>query len=93
MSNENDEHQEGSVPVNSEVTPISRQRIKSVNATSWEDMSTADLFEQRSTLQQRLNQAHSMGYLQMAKQIQAGLDQLEAILKTRAGGDTTMHVL
>lgn len=89
----NNQYFEGSTPVNGNMTPISREAIGNVDTTEWEQMSTTDLHNQRSILQTRLQHAYSMGFHDMAKQIERGLHQVDSILLNRPNGDITTHVL
>lgn len=94
MPNDTDHnYYQGSTPVNGDVTPTTRQKIQSVDATKWEELSTAELHDQRSALQSRLTQAQSLGHPQLIYHIEAGIRQIDEILLHRPGGDMKTHVM
>lgn len=80
---------EGSVPVNGDITPISRKPIDQINSSEWENMTTAELIDQRNSLYQRMTLAQSMGQLQMVPAMQRGLNYIDALLKQRQAGEET----
>ncbi len=69
-------HLEGSVPVNGDLTPITRQPIDQINAREWEDMSFEALEQQYTMLAKRINLAKSMGRTDLTKQMDAGMKYL-----------------
>jgi len=80
---------EGSVPVNGDITPITRRPIDQLDASEWENMTTAELVGQRNALYNRITLAQSMGQLQMVPAMQRGLNYLDAILQERNANEET----
>lgn len=70
----------GSVPVDGDITPITRQPIEHVNAHDWTKMSISELHKQREILQRRYYQALSVGV--SAGMIEQGIKTIDAILET-----------
>lgn len=91
--NNDDKPYEGSTSVNGDVTPFSREHIDSVDALSWDELSTTELHDQRSTMQKRLHYAYQMGNPSLIKALEQGITQLDYILKNRPNGDNTTHML
>jgi hypothetical protein len=61
-------------------TPNGKE-VEVVTADEWMNMSINDLFDQKLVLNNRLNIASQYGNPAMLKQIQAGIMQLEAIIR------------
>ena len=74
----------GAISVNDDITPISKQPIQQVHADKWSDMSITELWEQRTTINNRLDYALQLGHADMIKQIQRGLLQLDQLIESRA---------
>lgn len=74
----------GAVSVDGDVTPTLRKPIDQVDASDWPKLSSAELWDQRTTLQQRLVYAHQSAHPEIAKQIQSGIDMIDAILRSKA---------
>lgn len=55
------EELEGSFPIDGDITPFSRQKIKSVTSDKWNRLSLTELFSQLETLQNRYYLASSAG--------------------------------
>lgn len=73
-------------PVNvaeEDVTPITREKIKSVDATDWDNLNIAQLYEQLNTLEKRLFYAQSIGHQEMINQLNRGLVRLRALIHTK----------
>ena len=70
-----------------DVTPITRRKIETVDASDWADLSVAELSDQLNTLAQRLSWAnmYSPG---MVLPIRRGIVQLELIIKNKQRQDT-----
>lgn len=81
MNDEND--YEGSVSVNDNVTPVTREKVADVNSLRWEDASTSQLFDQQAALHSRLQKAYQLGNPYLIQQLQEGLQQLEQIISSR----------
>lgn len=73
----------GSVPVNGDVTPTTREPIENVDAMDWGDMNMNQLHEQRRILRTRLDAAGACGNQAIIDQITAGCRRLEALIKQR----------
>lgn len=74
---------EGSVPVNGDITPVSRKPIDKIDATLWEEMSFESLVDQQISLQKRIDMARTMGRPDMAKQMERGLSYLMQLIETK----------
>lgn len=74
----------GAVSVDGDVTPTLREPIKSVTPGDWTEMSTTQLWEQRSILQTRIHYASSTGHPALIAQIQRGVATIDAILDDRS---------
>ena len=74
----------GAVSVDGDVTPTLRKPIEQVDASDWPKLSSSELWDQRMTLQQRLVYAHNSAHPEIAKQIQGGIDMIDAILRSKA---------
>jgi len=55
--------------------------VEIVSADDWMDMSITDLFDQRIILSNRLGACVQFGNPNMLKQIQAGINQIDMILR------------
>lgn len=75
---------EGTVDVNSDVTPITRQPITQVTPNTWTEMSLNELWDQHNTLSQRLMYASEAGSPDMIQQLQRGIFTLEQIIKAKS---------
>lgn len=85
------EQLEGSVSVNGDVTPITREPIQKVNSNQWKVASEGVLFDQLDTLRQRRALASMSGMSSdVLKQIDAGIAQLEAVLRSKQQEDTML---
>lgn len=71
------------VRVDDDITPITRQPIKKVNATEWNKMSLQQLRAQLDILEQRLFYAEQHGNPEMIKQLKLGITQLALLLKQK----------
>jgi hypothetical protein len=80
---------EGSVPVNGDITPITRKPIAQLDSSEWDNMTTTELVEQRMTLFNRMTLAQSMGQMQLVPAMQRGLNHLDLILKERRETEDT----
>lgn len=82
---------EGAVPVDGDITPITRRKIDQIDASKWPEMSIFELTEQRTMLQNRIYAASSGGNQSIISQLYAGLNQLDALIHLRgqAAGDET----
>ncbi len=66
--------------VNGTHTPSGRE-VELVSADKWMDMSVTELFDQRITLNNRLNAVMTFGNPAMIKQLQLGVMQIDNIIK------------
>jgi hypothetical protein len=79
---------EGAVPVNGNITPITRRPIEQIDSSTWEKLSTSELIDQRNALIERMNIARSMGNANMIATMQQGLMYIDALLQEReSNGD------
>lgn len=78
----------GSVPVNGDITPITRQPIDKVNAEGWGNMTVSELHSQREILQRRYWQACSAGMLNGANTIDQGIKIIDMLLEQKGGNDS-----
>ena len=81
---------EGSINVqDADITPITRRKIETVDASDWSDLSIAELTDQLVTLTQRLTWAnmYSPG---MVLPIRKGIARLEFIIKEKQYEDTSL---
>lgn len=72
---------EGAVPVNGDITPITRQPIPQITPDRWPQMSASELHSQREILCNRYYAAIQAGLLDGAKMIQAGIMTIDARLE------------
>jgi len=49
------ENKKGPIDVNGDVTPISKKPVDQIDAVQWPDMNLGALWDQRTSLQTRLN--------------------------------------
>jgi hypothetical protein len=75
----------GSVNIEGDVTPITRQPVEKVNAKSWGQMTVAELLNQRDILQIRYYRALSVGVGTDA--IKEGLKLIDALLEFHEDND------
>ena len=76
-------HLEGSVPVNGDLTPITRQPIDKINAAEWEDMPFEALEVQYNMLVKRINLVRSMGRTDLSGQMERGLKFLLQLIEQK----------
>ena len=69
----------GAASVNGDVTPTLREPITKVDANDWSQMSSSELWEQKSTLMTRLAYAQQMSP-QIVQQIQRGITAIDQLL-------------
>jgi len=72
----------GSVNISADITPITRTPIDQVTPTDWHKMSTVDLCNERIVLSNRMMMAYECGYVEIAKQVQKGIDNIDGILQS-----------
>lgn len=83
---------EGAVPVDGDITPVTRQKIDQIDASKWPDMSINQLTDQRIVLSNRIATVRGWGgNTSVIEQLQRGLNQLDTLLREKAKeqGDTT----
>lgn len=83
------EESEGPIPVNGDITPITKAPIDQINSGEWDTMSTSDLVEQRNALFNRMNLALSMGQMQLVPMMQRGLNYIDQLIRSRENQDET----
>ena len=75
----------GSVNVlDGEVTPITRRKIDKVTPGDWAEIDISALWDERIVLDNRMAMAYKSGYAEIARQIQHGLNTIDALLQRRA---------
>ena len=72
----------GSVDVNTNITPTTREEIKQVSPEKWNTMSTYELVDERTILSNRVNMAYQCGSEEIALQIQKSINHIDAILQS-----------
>ncbi len=73
----------GSVSVDGDITPTLRERIPSVKADDWSEMTISELYDQRYTLQTRSQFASETGHPELIKQIESGMLIIDEIIRVR----------
>lgn len=84
---------EGSVPVDGDITPVTRKPIDRLDAGAWEDMSFEALVDQQVALQKRIDTAKSIGRFDLAKQMESGLSYLMQIIETKRSSEDRVTLL
>jgi hypothetical protein len=75
----------GSVNVlDGEVTPTTRQKIDKVTPGDWSQMDISTLWDERIVLDNRMAMAYQCGHAEIARQIQQGLNTIDALLRRKA---------
>lgn len=74
------------------VTPITRRPIEHIDADQWPSMTTGELVDQRTLLNNRMNLARSMGATHMADQIYRHLRMLDEMIADRPDYEETRLV-
>lgn len=75
-------------PVDGDLTPISRKEIKPVDSNEWNNSSLTQLYDQLGVLHSRLVMANNLGQPALIKQIQMGIDRLQAVIASKSGEGT-----
>lgn len=71
------------------VTPITRRPIEQIDASQWLSMTTAELIDQRTVLNNRMILAQSMGATHMSDQIYKHLRMLDEMISDRPDYEET----
>lgn len=71
------------VDVNSDITPITRQKITPVDAGSWDNMSLEKLHEQLHVMETRLLYSQQLANDELVKQVLLGVNKLKLIIINR----------
>ena len=74
---------EGSVPVDGNVTPTTREKIEQIDANNWPSMSVSELYDQRILLSNRIAKAAAAGNISVVQQLERGLQTIDALLNER----------
>lgn len=74
---------EGAVPVDGDITPITRRKIDQIDAANWSSMSVNELTDQRIILQNRIIAAQCSGNGSLISQLRMGLAQLDGLIQQR----------
>lgn len=82
----------GAVSVEANITPTTREPVPEVKPTEWKEMSTSQLWEEKTVLQQRIAAAVSCGHPELVVQIQRGIAVIDQILgEKQAQNDTILY--
>jgi len=74
----------GAVNINADVTPITRVKIEQVTPEKWHEMDINALWDQRIILANRMIMANQAGHMEIAKQVNAGVLRIDALLEKLA---------
>ena len=77
----------GSVSVEGDVTPVTRQPINKINSQDWSKMTISELHQQREMLQLRYYRAKSVGV--NTGTIEDGIKMIDAMLENMGGTEPT----
>lgn len=69
------------IPVDGNITPITKRQIHDVRAQEWQKMSINELLDQRSILHSRLIIASQLGNDSLLQQIQVGVSRIDAFIE------------
>jgi len=72
------------IQVDGKITPISKKEIQPVDSSQWNSLNLIQLYEQMSILQQRLMMSHQGGSIDIVKQIERGINQLQEIIDSKS---------
>lgn len=86
-------HLEGSVPVNGDITPITRKPISKINSNNWEEMSFEALSDQYVDLQNRIEIVKRMGRPDLEKQMNRGLNYLLQLINEKRPKEDAVTLL
>lgn len=75
----------GSVSVQGDITPITRQPVDKVDAGNWSKMSISELHRQREILLSRYYKAMGAGLVGGAGTIESGIRTIDALLEEMGG--------
>lgn len=70
-----------------DVTPITREPIKKVNANDWDNQGVSQLYDQLTTLENRLMYARQLGHADMIKQLEKGIARLRSQINSKDTGE------
>ena len=73
----------GSVSVEGNITPITREKIESVEPQKWVEMDINMLYDQRIILNNRMVRAYQAGHAEIAQQIQNGINLIDSLIKKK----------
>lgn len=76
------EKYEGSVPVDGDITPITRKDIDQIDSSRWPEMTLNELLDQRTILTNRIFAAQNN--TSVVTQMKRGLAALEGLIQERA---------
>ena len=78
------ENKNGPIDVNGDVTPITKQPIEQVDASSWPELSLSDLYDQRTALQTRINMVYAnSGHPDTIIQMKRGLASIDYFISQK----------
>lgn len=74
----------GAVNINADITPITRVKIEQVTPEKWHLMDINALWDQRIILANRMIAANQAGHMEIAKQVNAGVMRIDALLQKKS---------
>ena len=80
---------EGAVPVDGNMTPISRKPVDQISGTEWQDMSLSSLLEQKGMLLSRMNVASSV-CPQAIPALRRGISELDQIIANKSKNNESL---
>jgi hypothetical protein len=88
--NNNNNIPNGPMDVAGEYTPITKQKVPQVESNRWNQMSTAELYDQKAILDSRYIMAAQIGNASLMQQIQIGVSHLTALINSKADKDISL---
>lgn len=74
--------------VDGDINPFTGERITEVNASTWTDASTSELYKQLAVLEKRLQIAMTLGKVEMITQLSAAVDHLKSAINEAFNRDS-----
>jgi len=68
---------------NDDITPITHQPILPVDSSEWHNLTIKQLYEQMEILNERMYSVGAMGKVEVVRQIQRGIMQLQATIDAK----------
>ena len=86
-------HLEGAVPVNGDITPITRKPVDQINALEWEHMSFEQLSDEYTKLATRIETVRGMGRADLVTQMDRGMKYLLQLIESKRPKEDTVTLL